>query len=167
MDEPFYRQKFQEAINALSGKEFIDSGLQLSVEIILESVALKIYKPEWSSTPESPMDTPGRIFFSVWINDQSIKEGKLYYNIHALKLKNLKGYRIPARNFAEDFRNRFAEDQKNWENVSVQYGPLTLMEGWIELRPDHIQNDLCGLARKFLNLSPVIDEVLTTYRLQP
>lgn len=166
MDESFYRQKFQEAVDMLSGKEFIDSGLRLSVDTILESVALKIYKPEWSSTPESPIDAPGRIFFSVWINDQSIKEGRLYYNIHALKLKNLKGYKIPARNFAEDFRNRFAEDQKNWENVSVQYGPLTLMEGWIELRPDHIQNDLCGLARKFLNLSPMIDEALTTYRLK-
>ena len=166
MDESFYRHKFQEAVNMLSG-EFIDSGLRLSVDTILESVALKIYKPEWSSTPESPMDAPGRIFFSVWVNEKSISEGKLYYNIHALKLRNLKGYKIPARTFAEDFRNRFAENQENWENVSVQYGPLTLMEGWTELRPDHIQNDLCELAQKFLNLSPVIDEVLSTYRLKP
>lgn len=167
MDEQFYRQEFQEALAGISRKEFMDAGLHLSVDTILESVALKIYKPEWSSTPDSPADAPGRIFFSVWINEKSIREGKLYYNIHALKLRNLKGYKIPARSFAEDFRKHFTKDLKNWENAGVQYGPLTLMEGWIKLNPDHIREDIGVLALKFLDLSPVIDTVLNSYRLKP
>lgn len=166
MDEYFYRQKFQEAVDVLSGKEFSDTGFRLSVDIVLESVALKIYKPEWSSNPESPLNAPGRIFFSAWVNEKSVEKRKLYYNIHALKLRELKEYKIPARSFAEDFRKQFEDAQENWENVSVKYGPLTLMEGWLELIPDHIQKDLCMLAHKFLNLSPVIDTVLNNYRLK-
>ncbi|PIF44762.1 hypothetical protein CLU96_1756 [Chryseobacterium sp. 52] len=167
MDELFYKQKFQEAVDTISRKEFDDARLRLSVDVILESVALKIYKTEWSSNPESPLDAPGRIFFSVWINEKSIQEGKIYYNIHALKLRDLKPHKIPGRGFAEEFRKLFKHDQQNWENVNVQYGPLTLMEGWIELQPDQIQNDLHRLARKFLMISPMIDDVLDTYRLKP
>jgi hypothetical protein len=166
MDEHFYKQKFQEAVDTLSRKEFENADLRLSVNLILESVALKIYKPEWSSNPDSPLDASGRIFFSVWVNEKTVNEGKLYYNIHALKLRNLKGYKIPARSFAEEFRKQFTDHQKNWENVSIQYGSLTLMEGWMELKPDHIQNDLQSLGQKFLKLSPVIDSVLDSYRLK-
>ncbi|NML72373.1 hypothetical protein HHL23_21670 [Chryseobacterium sp. RP-3-3] len=53
MDELFYKQKFQEAVDTISDKEFDDAGLRLFVHAILESVALKIYKPEWSSNAES------------------------------------------------------------------------------------------------------------------
>ncbi|NML72374.1 hypothetical protein HHL23_21675 [Chryseobacterium sp. RP-3-3] len=84
-----------------------------------------------------------------------------------MKLRNLKGYTIPARDFAEKFRIRFENDRTNWENVNVQYGPLTLMEGWVELKPDHIQDDLHKLAHRFLTVSPMIDEVLNNYRLKP
>ncbi|WP_131707621.1 hypothetical protein [Chryseobacterium angstadtii] len=164
MDNHFYVQKFQEAVDTISLKEFTHAGLKFSVDFILESIALKIYKPEWSSNMESPIDAPGRIFFSVWVNEKSVEQKKVYYNIHALKLRNIKGYTIQARSFADDFRKRFEEDCQNWENVSVKYGPLTLMEGWIELNPDHLVKDLHFLAEKFLNLSPVIDEILTSYR---
>lgn len=167
MDEHFYQQKFQEAVDTISVKDFDDAGLHLSVNLILESVALKIYKPEWASNEQSPLNAPGRIFFSVWVSEKSIKEGKLYYNIHALKLRALKAYTIPARSFAEEFRIRFEEDRENWDNVSVKYGPLTLMEGWVVLRSDHLPDDLRKLAHQFLTISPVIDEVLNKYRLKP
>lgn len=167
MDEHFYKQEFHEAVDTISRKEFDNAGLRLSVLLILESVVLKIYKPEWSSNPGSPLDGPGRIFFSVWINEKTIKEGKLYYNIHALKLRDLKSYKIQSRNFAAEFRKQFTDVQKDWEYVSIKYGPLTLMEGWIELKPDQIQNDLQNLAYKFLKLSPVIDQLLNNYRSKP
>lgn len=74
MDEFFYRQQFQEAADAISGKEFQDAGLRISVDVILESVALKIYKPEWSSDSKSPLNASGRIFFSAWVNEKTSKE---------------------------------------------------------------------------------------------
>lgn len=49
MDESLYKRKFQEAVDTISGKDFKDTGLKLSVETLLESVALKIYKPEWAT----------------------------------------------------------------------------------------------------------------------
>lgn len=165
MDYNFYQQKFQEALDQISQKEFNALGLKISVEIILESVALKIYKPEWSNDLQSPLDASSRIFFSVWISDKTIEEGRLYYNIHALKLRELKGYKIQSRNFAEDFRNRFTKYQKNWDNVSVKYGPLTLMQGWCELKQENLQQDIIKLSQSFLEISSIIDETLSHFKI--
>ncbi|MET3538679.1 hypothetical protein [Chryseobacterium limigenitum] len=164
MDYHFYQKKFQEALDQISQKEFNDLGLKFSVETILESVVLKIYKPEWSSDPQSSLDASSRIFFSIWISDKTIKEGRLYYNIHALKLRELKGYKIQSRNFAENFRNRFTKYQKDWDNVSVKFGPLTLMEGWIELKTDNLQKDIIKLSNSFLKISSLIDETLHLFK---
>lgn len=164
MDYHFYQEKFQDALDKILKEPFDNAGLQLSIDTVLESVVLKIYKPEWSSDYQSPLKSKSRIFFSVWISDKAIKEGKLYYNIHALKLRELKGYKIASRDFAENFRDRFTKHQIDWENVSVQYGPLTLMEGWVDLKPDNIQNELLKLAQKFLEISPIIDETLDIFK---
>ncbi|PWN59724.1 hypothetical protein [Chryseobacterium viscerum] len=164
MDSTFYLKKFHSAATEIPEKILSNNGLKLSVEIVLESVALKVYNPEWSGNPQSPLDAEGRIFFSVWINDKTISERKIYYNIHALKLRRLKGYTITSRNFAQDFRNEFLKYQKEWPNVSVNYGPLTLMEGWVALKEDHIEKDIQELAQRFLKISPIIDNVLKQYK---
>jgi len=44
------------------------------------------------------------IFFSIWTNDRSIKKNRANYRIHALKLRELKGYAITRRDFAGDFQ---------------------------------------------------------------
>jgi hypothetical protein len=66
MDYDFYKSKFEQALQNIPEKQFEDIGLKLSVEEILESIALKIYKPEWSNDFQSPLDSKSRIFFSVW-----------------------------------------------------------------------------------------------------
>lgn len=164
MDYHFYQQKFQEALDQISQKEFNELGLKISVETILESVALKIYKPEWSSNPQSPLDASSRIFFSIWISDKTIEEGRLYYNIHALKLRELKGYKIQSRNFAEQFRARFIEYKEDWNHADINYGPLTLMQGWCELKTENIQQDIIKLSRSFLKISPIINETLHSFK---
>lgn len=55
---------------------------------------------------------------------------------------------------------------KMWPNVSIKYGPLTLMEGWKELNRETIQNDIEDLIRNFLRISPVIDRTLNGYKMQ-
>ncbi|MDH6252948.1 hypothetical protein M2347_002675 [Chryseobacterium sp. H1D6B] len=164
MDYNFYHKKFQSALDEIPKKKFDDAGLQLAVDAVLESIVLKIYKPGWSSDLQSPLNALSRIFFSVWISDQSIAEGRIYYNIHAFKLRHLKGYKIASRSFAEVFRHEFLNHQKDWPNVEVKYGPLTLMQGWIELREDNIHSDLLLLAKNFLKSSPLIDETLQRYK---
>jgi hypothetical protein len=53
-----------------------DAGLELSVHEVMDSIALKIYKPSWSNDLQSPLTSKSRIFFSVWVNDKTNKEEK-------------------------------------------------------------------------------------------
>ncbi|MDN3694366.1 hypothetical protein QWZ06_19795 [Chryseobacterium tructae] len=164
MDYDFYLNEFHSAITEDLVKKLENNGLKLSVMTILDSVALKVYKPEWSSDVNSPLDAVGRIFFSIWVNDTTIREERMYYNIHALKLRELKNYRLSSRKFAQDFRNEFMEYQKDWPNVNIQYGPLTLMQGWVDLKPDHILENTHELIQNFLNISFIIDNALEQYK---
>lgn len=164
MDYDFYKRTFEAIVKNIPRKQFDEAGLEISVHEVMESIALKIYKPKWSGDLQSPLTSKSRIFFSVWVNDKTNKEEKLYYNIHALKLRELKGYKISSRDFAEKFRNRFIEKQNDWENVSIDFGPLTLMEGWLDLNAETIHNDVLDLSRKFLKISPIIEDTLKIFK---
>ncbi|MDC8101190.1 hypothetical protein [Chryseobacterium rhizosphaerae] len=164
MDFAFYLRQFHLAAGETPEIKLDRKGLKLSVDIVLESVALKVYKPEWSGDHQSPLDAVGRIFFSVWVNDKAIQEDRIYYNIHALKVRELRNYRISGRNFAQDFRTEFLKYHKDWPNVSVQYGPLTLMQGWIQLKNDRIQKDVYELVQNFLKISSIIDHILDSHK---
>jgi hypothetical protein len=166
MDYDFYLKAFQSAVEKIPREKYDKAGLKLSVDIVLESAALKMYKPEWSGNPQSPLDAASRMFFSIWVNDKTIREGKMYYNIHALKLRELKGYKISSRHFAQNFRDQFLKHQKDWPNADIQYGPLTLMQGWIPLTTEEIQKEVCSLIQNFLELSPIIDTVLNQYKIR-
>ena len=166
MDYNLYQDKFQSALAKIPKKQFNNFGLKLSVEIVMNSVAIKVYKPEWSSNPQSPLDANSRIFFSIWVNDDSIERNKLWYNIHALKLRQLKGYKISSRDFANQFRAEFMKYQKDWVNADINYGPLTLMQGWHKLKIDNLQKDISELTRSFLNISPIIDTILAKYKIR-
>lgn len=166
MNYTFYLQEFKSAISKCNQKDFDSQDIQLFAGIVLDSVAFKAYKPGWASDPENPLSSDGRIFFSVWVNEKSIKEERLYYNIHALKLRELKEYKIASRHFAERFRNNFKSHQNNWMNVSTNYGPQTLMQGWQKLKIDTIQNDVIQLASEFLKISPLIDKTLNDFKIR-
>lgn len=164
MDYDFYLNKFHLAITEGVKEQLENYRLKVSVDIVLESVALKVYKPEWSSDLRSPLDAEGRIFFSIWMNNETIREGKMYYNIHALQLRKFRKYTLASRKFAQDFRNEFVKYQKNWPNVSVEYGPLTLMQGWVDLKTDSIRENIEELVHHFSEISPIIDTVLEQYK---
>lgn len=88
------------------------------------------------------------------------KTGVLNYNIHALKLRQLTGYSIKSRDFAEAFRSRFKPFENKWPNVSVDFGPLTLMQGWVSIDIENPENEIAGLAHQFLEIQFIIDELL-------
>jgi hypothetical protein len=130
----------------------------------LESVVLKLHKKHWANMPFETPQSGSAIFFSIWMNDKTLKEDKLFYNIHALRLRQLKGYSITSREFAENFRKKFKQYENRWPNVSVDYGPLTLMEGWIKPDPTHLQKNILELANKFLEIDFLIDDLLMKYK---
>ena len=128
------------------------------------SSVLKLQRAAWTNDSMDGMQNTSGIFFSVWINEASIKKNRANYNIHALKLRHLNGYAITSRNFANDFRTAFATVSETWPNVGVDYGPLTLMEGWIAINPDSLENDILALMNQFDKLSPLIDRLLDSRR---
>lgn len=125
-----------------------------------DSWVLKLQKKGWSSPALHEDPIHSGIFFSIWLTDQDLQKSMFNYNIHALKLRELEGYTIKSREFADDFRAAFALDQSSWKNVSVNYGPLTLMEGNMPLVQESFEKDVDHLVKKFIPLCPIIDQLL-------
>lgn len=125
---------------------------------------LKLQKASWTNDPMDRVQNESGIFFSIWIDEDAARRSLAKYNIHALKLRQLKGYSIASREFANDFRNGFAPARNTWPNVSVDYGPLTLMEGWIGVDSNKFEKDILVLMERFIHLSPLIDRLLESRR---
>jgi hypothetical protein len=132
----------------------------------LGATVLKLQKHAWAKAkPPSTIVNPG-IFFSIWIDAQSLKRQRVLYNIHALKLRGLSAYTLESREFATAFRKEFAHNATRWPNVSVDFGPQTLMQGWIALDESTLEADTIRLSRQFLPLARTIDTLLRA-RLRP
>lgn len=160
IETEYYLDKFQKSLDKLDKKgAFSQKELEGKVGIWLDSVVLKIQKKSWINTSAKPFGEG--IFFSAWLNDESIGKGKLYYNIHALKLRGLAGYTIKSREFAADFRLKFKSFENKWSNVGVNFGPLTLMEGWVSIiDQEKIPDIVANLASGFLEIEFMIDDLL-------
>ena len=86
-----------------------------------ESYVLKLQKASWTNDPMDRVQNKSGIFFSVWISAASLRKNRASYNIHALKLRQLKGYRITSRDFASDFRRGFAAVSDSCRKLGVDY----------------------------------------------
>lgn len=165
MDTLYYLKAFQMAADQLDQKLLAERGLETAVVTFGEDcVVLKLYKRSWANQFQDPLTAESRIFFSVWISDSAIKEQKLLYNIHALKLRKLKGYSIESRKFAAIFRADFKVFEHQWGNVRVDYGPLTLMEGWLKIDQENLQDQILKLANHFFEIAHLIDGTLAHFK---
>ncbi len=160
METKYYLDKFQKVVDQLDDKAFKQVQLDLKVGIWMDSVCLKIQKKSWANQSQTTKPFEESIFFSIWINEESIQESKLYYNIHAFKLRQLTGYSIKSREFADAFRSRFQVFKYNWPNVSLDFGPLTLMQGYVEIDLENFENAILELANQFLEIQFIIDDLL-------
>jgi hypothetical protein len=164
MDIAFYLEKFQKAADQLDQKLLHEKEIQAAVGVVLDSVFLKLYKKSWASPLQDPLTAESRIFFSIWINDTAIEAQKMLYNIHALKLRHLKGYSLESRKFADAFRNDFKVFEPHWPNVSVEFGPLTLMEGWVRVDLIDFQDEILALVDNFLAITHLVDDILVKFK---
>ena len=158
---------FAEIKSRFDERPSVADGLICKQGFYTNSLVLKLQKASWTNDRMDQIRNQSGIFFSIWITEKSAAENRANYNIHALKLRHLKGYSITSRDFAEDFRNRFALFRKTWPNVSVDYGPLTLMQGWIDIQPQSAERSILRLMESFKQLSPLIDQLLVSRRRFP
>ena len=121
---------------------------------------LKLLKSTWTNDAHDRIGNGTGVFFSVWESDRDTEQDIVLYNIHALKLRQLAGYRLESRKFAFAFRDEFMPHAEKWPNVRTDFGPLTLMQGWIPRRPKQLAHDIVNLAHQFCELVPVIDRLL-------
>lgn len=165
MDTSFYLENFQKIADQLDHELLREKSIEVAVGIYLDSVFIKLYKKSWTNNPQEALTAESRIFFSVWINDSTIEKQRIMYNIHALKLRKLKGYTIQSRKFAEHFREDFKIYSNKWPNVSVNHGPLTLMEGYLKLNSENFQEEVLQLANNFFEIESLIDKTLNTFKI--
>jgi hypothetical protein len=140
------------------------AGLACKQGIYTNCAVLKLQRPGWTNDPMDRVQNESGIFFSVWIGDEAARLSRAKYNIHALKLRELKGYRITSRDFAAAFREGFSPLRDSWPNVAVDFGPLTLMEGWIDVEPADCENQIFELLQRFELIAPLIDRLLASRR---
>ncbi|AYL96398.1 hypothetical protein [Mucilaginibacter celer] len=160
MDSTFYLSLFRQAVDELDPKLLHQKQLQVETGVWLNAVVLRLHKQHWANNPDAKPQTGPAIFFSIWISNAGIEEHKLFYNIHALKLSKLKGYALTSRKFAEDFREEFKSIDHNWPNVSMKFGPQTLMQGWKLIDLDFLKEDILTIVNKFIEIDMLIENLL-------
>ena len=139
-------------------QRYSDSGLVCKQGFYTNCSVLKLQKLSWTNDPMNQAQNSSGIFFSIWISEEFAAKSRAQYNIHALKLRKLKGHSITSKDFAEKFRKNFVK--KSWPNVNVDYGPLTLMEGWIEVDLNNLEESILPMLEQFHQVSPTIDRLL-------
>jgi hypothetical protein len=164
MDTHFYLNEFQKVADQIDKKLLTRKHLEVAVGLYEDSVFLKLYKRSWANNFQDPLTSESRIFFSIWINDKTLNQQKVFYNIHALKLRLLKDYLIESRKFADAFRLSFKKFEHKWQNVSVKFGPLTLMQGWIEIDLKNFNENILLLAKNFIEIEYIIDDNLANFK---
>lgn len=160
METTYWLDKFTIISEQLAPALLNESSPECRAGVWLKSPVLKMQKRSWLNRSKTAKPFEESIFFSVWLNDESINANKLYYNIHALKLRQLTDYSIKSREFAEAFRYRFKPFEKKWPNVSVDFGPLTLMQGWVPINTENFEHEVIKLAHQFLEIYFIIDDLL-------
>ena len=161
-----YLDNFRKAADRIDKRMLQEKQLELNVGVKLNSVVLKLYKKEWANDKIDPLNANTRIFFSIWVNveEETKKQNKVFYNIHAFKLRELEGYAIKSRDFAESFRKEFVNHKQNWMNISVEFGPLTLMQGWGYFDKENLDNSIVNLANNFVSIDYLIDNTLKKFK---
>ena|SRR6188768_2767470 len=148
-----FLSEFQKIKRTYDNSAAEKSGLTCVTNVFEGCPGIRLHRESWLSGN-------AQIFFSIWTDSESECGGRLHYNIHAFKLREFKLHVITSRNFADSFRKAFKAVSKHWSNVRVDYGPLNLMEGWIEYRETAFPSDVLQLMHQFAEIAPLIDHLL-------
>jgi hypothetical protein len=121
---------------------------------------LKVLKPAWTTdAPEQFLNTNG-LFFSIWVDAACVAQKRARYNVHAKKLRTIKGEAFAAREFARAFRTEASGALQAWPSTVYPKGPITLFEGHIHLDQRTLEAEAGRLVDRFVELVPLIERQL-------
>ena len=135
-------------------------GLALKSGEGLGAAILKLMKPEWTTDKPTELLNNNGLFFSVWVDAKCETQGIARYNLHAMKLREIKGEAFAAREFARSFRAQAKDDLEGLPNWSYPKGPVTLFEGDFKLDENTLKAETSKLMDHFAALTPLLDKLL-------
>jgi hypothetical protein len=134
-------------------------GLEIKTGEALGAAILKVLKPSWTTDSTGDILNTNGVFFSVWVDAECEAQSIARYNLHAKKLRFIKGEKFATREFARGFRVQAQDEVASFPNWKYPKGPITLFEGHIDLNNLHTETE--ALLIKFEKLVPVLDEMLS------
>jgi hypothetical protein len=135
-------------------------GLVVKASAGLGAAIIKLLKPSWTTdAPELFLNTNG-LFFSVWVDEACVAHRRARFNLHAKKLRSIKGEAFPAREFARSFRAEAGDALKAWPAIVYPKGPITLFEGHVPLHAQTLHAETSALLDRFIEMLPLIDRML-------
>jgi hypothetical protein len=138
-------------------------GLDIKTGEALGAAILKVLKPTWTTDKPSEILNTNGMFFSVWVDAACEADGIARYNLHAKKLRAIKGERFAAREFVRSFRAQCGDELKSWPNWSYPKGPITLFEGHFNLDLATLGAETEKLVERFATLTPSLDKLLSEF----
>jgi len=120
------QQVRQHAPNLLKKHGIVCKQMQFGED---ECQPLYFAKPHWTNRFDEERESTIGIFCSIWTGPTLLKEKKFAYNIHSKAIRKLPGYKLTSQQYAREFRNLVKSEVLHWPNISLAYGPTTLLQG--------------------------------------
>lgn len=130
-----------------------------------ETAALYVAKPHWTNRFDERRESTSGIFFTVWVTPALIERSRLAYNVHSLKLRELQGYKLASRKFAEEFRQTVRPYVRAWPNISMDFGPLTLLQGYDNYAAKSFEPTVTRRVLDFVEVHQAIDRLIDKHKL--
>jgi hypothetical protein len=138
----------------------VQHGLIIKTGEGLGAAILKLLKPSWTTDgPDEILNTNG-LFFGIWVDADCETSGIARYNLHAKKLRFIKGQTFAARDFARRVRARGRDELATWPNLTYPKGPITLFQGHVPLDFETLQAETSMLMARFAAFVPSLENVL-------
>ena len=125
-----------------------------------DSAVLYVAKPEWTNRFDPDRESTIGIFFALWVTPPLVEQKQFAYNIHSRQLRRLAGYKLASRKFADEFRQAVKGRVSDWPGISMNYGPLTLLEGHDSCNADNFAEKAEQRVVDFVGIHEEIDHLL-------
>ncbi len=121
---------------------------------------LYIAKPQWTNRFDKKREATIGIFCSIWVAPTLLKQKQFAYNIHSKNIRNLPGYTLVSKKFANDFRDLVRAQVSHWPNISLEHGPTTLLQGKDTCELDSFAEKVEERINGFVDIHQHIDNLL-------